>query len=66
MKALTKTLKSQALVLWNDESAQGATEYILLVVVIVGLILVFQNKIKEAITGKMSDLTSAMGNVQAQ
>jgi hypothetical protein len=41
MKKLGKRLK----VLWADESAQGATEYILLLVAIVALVLMFRNKL---------------------
>ena len=49
--------------LWNDESAQGATEYILLVIVVVGLVLIFQKQIGEAIKGKLGDLSTSMGQV---
>ena len=41
MKKMTAVLND----LWNDESGQGATEYILLLVVVVGLALVFKDKI---------------------
>ena len=36
--------------LWKDESAQGATEYIMLLVVVVGLALLFKEKIKGQVT----------------
>lgn len=42
--------------LWKDESAQGATEYIMLLVVVVGLALMFKDKIKtqvETLIGKL-------------
>ncbi len=32
--------------LWKDESAQGATEYIMLLVVVVALAMMFKDKIK--------------------
>ena len=49
---MKKTLKK----LWQDESAQGATEYILMLVVVVSIALIFKDKIKGIIDGKMSQL----------
>lgn len=46
--------------LWNDESAQGATEYILLLVVIVGMVVIFKGRIKQMINTQMSNLDSQM------
>lgn len=59
---LGKSLKS----LWKDESAQGATEYILLLVVVVGLVLLFKDKIKSVVAGKVDELQGAMGEVNAR
>lgn len=47
----------------EDESGQGATEYILLLVVIVALVMTFQTQIKQAVSAKLSALTSKMGEV---
>ena len=41
MKHLKKFLKN----LWQDESGQGAIEYVLLAVVIVAIVLTFKTKI---------------------
>ncbi len=60
MKKLTNFFKK----LWKDESGQGATEYILLLVVIVGIIIVFKEPIKNAVMGKVQDLQSAMDQVK--
>lgn len=49
---------------WQDESAQGMTEYILLVVVVVGLAWVFRGKIQKAISGKMNDVESGINEFQ--
>ena len=54
MKNVTKTLRA----LWNDESAQGATEYILLLVVVVAIGMVFKNQIMKAVNDKLGSLTS--------
>ena len=58
MKKLGKQLKA----LWRDESAQGATEYILLLVAIVALVLLFRDKFTQLgnqmmgeVSGKITD-----------
>ncbi len=61
-KALSQRLKS----LWNDESAQGSTEYILLLVVVVAIVLVFKKPILAAVSGKMDELQKGMDEVKAQ
>ena len=53
MKKLNKTLKT----IWKDESGQGATEYILLLVVIVGLATLFGDRIKVAVTDKIGEVS---------
>ena len=58
MKKIAATLKS----LWKDESAQGATEYILLLVVVVGIAMVFGPQIKSIVTEKMSELKDSIGS----
>lgn len=50
----------------KNESGQGATEYILLLVVIVGLVMMFGPRIKTAITGKVGDLEKGMDKIQAE
>jgi hypothetical protein len=60
-----KKIKEMALQLWNDESAQGATEYILLLVIVVALALVFKSKIMEIVSGKLDELSGAVGRVTA-
>lgn len=50
----------------NNKSGQGATEYILLLVVIVGLVMMFGPKIRTAIEGKVSDLDAGMKEIQVK
>ena len=57
MKKTSALMKS----LWNDESGQGATEYILLLVVVVALATMFRNSITETIKGKLADLNGKIG-----
>lgn len=58
---VAKTLKS----LWKDESAQGSTEYILLLAVVVVIAVIFKDKIKTMVSGKLDDLNQGMGNIKA-
>lgn len=46
--------------LWQDESAQGATEYILLLAIVVGLAMVFGKRIRGIIEEKMGSISSAI------
>lgn len=42
--------------LWKDESAQGATEYILMLVIVVGIAMMFKEKIMTVISGKVESV----------
>lgn len=48
-----KGLKNFASRLWKDESAQGATEYILLLVAVVAVLVVFRQRIISAIQNQI-------------
>ena len=50
-----KTLRETARKLWSDESAQGLTEYILLLVVVVALATMFKGKIMSAVNNMVGD-----------
>ena len=49
--------------IWNDESGQGATEYILLLVIVVGVAMVFKNQISGIVNDKLQELSSAVKSV---
>ncbi len=49
-------MKNNIKSLWTDESAQGATEYILMLVIVVGIAMLFKNKIMGIITEKVDVL----------
>lgn len=57
MKTFTNLMKK----LWKDESGQGATEYILLLVIVVAIALLFRNKIQEIVSSKISEVGGAIG-----
>lgn len=57
MKKYASLLKK----LMKDESGQGATEYILLLVVVVALALMFRGQITTALRAKLEELGGAIG-----
>lgn len=61
MKKLANTMKS----LWKDESAQGATEYIVLLAVVVIVVVIFRDKIKGMVTSKLDNVSAGMNAIDA-
>lgn len=59
-----RTVVNRIKAIWKDESAQGATEYILLIVIAVGLALMFGPRIKELLKGKVEEISGAMGQLK--
>jgi Flp pilus assembly pilin Flp len=55
-----KNICSKLRNLWSDESGQGTAEYVLLLVLVVAVVLLFGGKLKEAIMGKVGDLTTSI------
>lgn len=64
----TSTLKNLAVKLWKDESAQGATEYILILVAVVSVAFIFKKKIADFVNGRLGNLDSGLSgfNVENQ
>jgi Flp pilus assembly pilin Flp len=58
-----KKMKDFARKLWADESAQGATEYILLLVVVVAVVVLFKDKIKSLLQDKLNTLGDNISQV---
>ena len=59
MKSIINTFKK----IWEDESAQGATEYILLLMIVVAIVLMFKDRIKDVVGGRLGSLESGIGEV---
>lgn len=61
-----KKFTQRAFAALKDESGQGATEYILLLVVVVALVIMFKGKIQSTLSAKMdqldNDIQSFQGN----
>ena len=58
MNKIKNTIKK----LWKDESGQGATEYILILVVVATIVMVFKDKIKEIIASRTEDVGGKLGD----
>lgn len=54
------SLKSKAVAIWKDESAQGATEYILILVAVVTVAFLFKTKIMEFVEKRLTGLGSGL------
>ena len=61
-KKLKEKFKFLAKRLWKDESAQGATEYILLLVAIVGILSVFGPEIRRVVEAKIQSVGETISN----
>lgn len=59
MKKLLKAL-------WADESGQGTAEYVLLIAIVVGLVIMFKDKIKSALSNKISEIEGGIEQVGVQ
>lgn len=58
-----KKLKNFAKNFWADESGQGTAEYVLLIAIVVGVLVVFGPEIKKAVMQKLADTTGKMGSI---
>lgn len=58
-----KKLKNFAKTLWQDESGQGTAEYVLLIAIVVGALVIFGPRIKKAILGKLEEVEGGFGQV---
>ena len=61
-----KNIKQLFNKLIKDESGQGATEYILLLVVVVAIAMLFRNQIKSIVGEKISQLSQDIGGFTSQ
>jgi Flp pilus assembly pilin Flp len=61
MKKIVNTLKS----LWKDESAQGATEYIVLLAVVVIVVVIFRKKITTLVESRLDNVSQGAGQIDA-
>ena len=50
--------------LWQDESAQGMAEYVLLIVIVLAVFAMFKGKIVKAISDKTDSVSSGIDQAQ--
>ena len=62
MSKIKKTLIS----IWKDESGQGATEYILILVVVAVMIIAFRGRIKDMIIKRTDQMSEKVGTFMNQ
>jgi Flp pilus assembly pilin Flp len=60
---MKNNLKKVLVNLWKDESAQGITEYILLLVIVVAIVTLFKKQIQDVIRTKVGDLSGQISGV---
>ncbi|KYG66835.1 hypothetical protein AZI86_07310 [Bdellovibrio bacteriovorus] len=61
-----KKFKNFSKNLLKNKRGQGATEYILLLVVVVALVMLFKDKIKSTMDGKIGELSEKITNFQGE
>lgn len=59
-------LKNFLRTLWNDESGQGTAEYVLLIAIVVGLIVIFKKRIMEVMGGKIEEVMGGISSVEVK
>lgn len=64
MKAY-QSVKNFFKTLWQDERGQGTAEYILLLVIVVGVVMLFKERIKGLLQGKLTALEGDMSSVNS-
>lgn len=61
-----KKFKNFSKNLLKNKRGQGATEYILLLVVVVALVMLFKDKIKTTMDGKIGELSEKITGFQGE
>lgn len=62
MKALKNNLKA----MWNDESAQGMVEYILILVAVIGFVMMIRTRLRTTLNTGLDNVDGGVGQFQVQ
>lgn len=62
MKSIKKNLKA----MWNDESAQGMVEYILILVAVIGFVFLVRSRLKGSLETGLNNVDSSIGEFQLE
>lgn len=57
------TFKSEVKNFWLDESGMGVVEIVLIIIVLVGLVALFKNKIEEIVNTILSKMTTKIKQI---
>jgi hypothetical protein len=60
------SLKERAKAIWNDESAQGATEYILILVAVVTAAFIFKGQLKKFVDERLGEVGSGLSDFKVE
>lgn len=60
------SLKTKALAIWNDESAQGATEYILILVAVVTVAFMFKKQLMGFVSGRLTNIEGSLNTFEVE
>ena len=60
------SLKTKALAIWNDESAQGATEYILILVAVVTVAFMFKKQLMGFVQGRLGNIEGSLNSFEVE
>lgn len=64
MRELKKRMKDVCKNFWREEDAMGTVEIILIVVVLIGLVIVFQGQIGKVVDDTLKRVSSGAGKVK--
>lgn len=63
--SLAGKLKKQCAAIWKDESAQGATEYILILVAVVVVAFIFKGQLTKFVTDRLGNIGTSLEKFDA-
>ncbi len=59
-----KDIKRDLVALWNDESAQGMVEYILILVAVIGFVMMIRTRLKGTLETGLGNVDSGVSKFQ--
>lgn len=66
MRKNMNAMKAKVSELWADESAQGATEYILILVAVVSVAMLFKERIKQFMQGRLGAVEQGLNQFNVE
>lgn len=66
MSLKAKSIAAKAKAIWNDESAQGATEYILILVAVVTVAFMMKKQLTQFVSDRLTNLGGGLDQFDAK